>query len=239
MPTRKETKWAVIGADNAWGHGGGDIFVKIAKQNGKAIVSENYPPFGTNDFAPYIQKILDSGTEGLWVLLAGRDAINFIRQASQFGLFGHVFTAGVSFVTDTTVKTLGDMTKGLWAVIHYSSTLDIPQNKKFVADWAKKYPGSEPTNFEGETYIGMQVILQAVRKAGSVKPRDVAKAMEGTTFHTILGEQLMRKEDHQLVGPSFFGHVDTLNGVLRPVVTMTVPKDVATPAPDGSCKLSV
>lgn len=239
LPTRKETKWAVVASDTAWGRNAGASLAKMAQKTGKTVVSENYPPLGTNDYAPYVQKVLDSGAEALWVPLAGRDAVNFGRQAGQFGLLAHVFTAGVNFMTDTTVKTLGDMTKGIGAVINYSSTLDTPQNKKFVADWARKYPGSEPTNFEGETYIAMQVILQAVHKAASVKPQDLAKAMEGTTFHTILGEQLMRKEDHQLVGPNFFGIVGSVGGVLRPIITMTVPEGIATPAPDGTCRLSV
>src|SRR5690606_35779968 len=107
----------------------------------------------------------------------------------------------------------------------------------FVADWARKYPGTEPTNFEGETYIGMQVLLQAVQKAKSSKPGDVAKALAGTTFDTILGKQLMRKEDHQLVGPNFFGYVGEQDGKLKPIVTMSVPAETATPAPDPACKL--
>ena len=237
LAQRKEAKWAIMAADIAWGRDSGASFIKSAQANKRNIVSENYSPFGTNDFAPYIQKIKDSGAEGLWVALAGRDAINFATQAKQFGLFDAVFTAGVSFVTDNTVKTLGEASKGIWGIINYSSTLDTPENKKFVADWAKKYPGTEPTNFEGETYIGMQVLLLAVQKAGSTKPADVAKAMAGTTFDTILGKQLMRKEDHQIVGPNFFGYVGEQGGKLKPIVTMSVPAETATPAPDPACKL--
>ncbi|MCC7273290.1 MAG: ABC transporter substrate-binding protein, partial [Alphaproteobacteria bacterium] len=237
LAERKETKWAIMAADIAWGRDSGASFIKAAKANNREIVTENYSPFGSNDFAPYIQKIKDSGAQALWVALAGRDAINFATQAKQFGLFDTVFTAGVSFVTDNTVKTLGDASKGIWGIINYSATLDTPANKKFVADWAKKYPGTEPTNFEGETYIGMQVILQAVAKAGSAKPADVAKAMEGTTFDTILGKQLMRKEDHQLVGPNFFGFVGDAGGKLKPIITMSVPAEVATPPADAACKL--
>jgi len=237
LKTRQEAKWAIMAADIAWGHDSGASFVAAAKANGKIIASENYPPFGNNDYAPYIQKVRDSGAEGMWVALAGRDALTFATQAKQFGLLDHIFTAGVSFVTDNTVKSLGETSKGIWGIINYSSTLDTPDNKKFVADWGKKYPGTEPTNFEGETYIGMQVILQAIKKAGSIDPRDVAKAMAGTTFHTILGDQLMRSEDHQLVGPNFFGYVGEQNGKLRPIITMTVAADIAMPKPDGSCKL--
>jgi branched-chain amino acid transport system substrate-binding protein len=237
LNTRKEAKWAIVAADIAWGRNSGESFKAAAAATGKNVVSENYPPFGANDYAAHIQKVLDSGAEGVWVALAGRDAITFARQAKQFGMFDKVTTGGVSFTTDGTVKVLGDVVKGINTIINYSATLDTPANKKFVADWAKAYPGDAPTNFGGETYVGMQIIFQAVKKAGSVKPADVAKAISGGTFETILGTQVMRKEDNQLIGPNYFGIVEEVGGKLQPVVKMTVPAEVATPAPDGSCKL--
>ncbi len=192
---------------------------------------------GTNDFAPYIQAIANAGAQGVWVALSGRDAVNFVNQATQFRLFSKVVVAGVTYASDNMVKASGDNLKGAWTVINYSSTLDTPANRKFVADWAKKYPGTWPTNFEGETYIGMQVLFQAIAKAHSVKAADVAGALSGGTFNTIYGTQRMRSEDHQLVAPNFFGVVEQVDGKLRPVIKMTVPPDVATPSPTGSCKL--
>jgi branched-chain amino acid transport system substrate-binding protein len=84
----------------------------------------------------------------------------------------------------------------------------------------------------------MRVIFQAVQRAGSITPIEVAKALEGTTFETVYGSSLMRKEDHQLVVPNFFGQVRMVDGVLKPAITMSVPPEQAMPPPDGSCKLS-
>lgn len=237
LATQPQAKWAIVGADYAWGRGSGETFKKAAAATGKTVVSENYPPLGANDYAAYIQKVADSGAEGLWLALAGRDAMTFARQAKQFGLFEKVNTSGVSFATDGTVGVLGDVYKGVQDIINYSAMLDTPGNKKFVADFGAAYSGAYPTNFQGETYVGMQVIFQAVTKAGSVKPADVATAMEGTTFQTILGSQLMRKEDHQLVGANYSGVIEEVNGRLRPVIKFTVPAEEATPGPDPACRL--
>jgi branched-chain amino acid transport system substrate-binding protein len=237
LKQQKQKKWAIQAGDTAWGHNSGASFSKAAQADGRTIVSESYSPFGTNDYAPYIQKIADSGAEGLWVALAGRDAITFAQQARQFGLFDKVLTAGVSFIADNQVKTLGSAAKGILGIINYGATLDTPENRQFVAAWQKKYPGTTPTNFEGETYLGTQVLFQAVKKAGSVASANVARAMEGTTFSTIYGNALMRREDHQLVTPNYFGYVGEVDGVMKPIITMTVPADVVFPAPAGSCKL--
>ena len=237
LGTRKEARWAIMAADIAWGRNSGQSFGAAAKANNKQVVGEFYSPFGTNDFAPYIQQIKNSGAQGVWIALAGRDAINFATQAKQFGLLDSTFVAGVSFVTDNTVKTLGDTSKGIWGIINYSSTLDTPANKRFVEAWKKAYNGDEPTNFEGETYVGMQVIIQAIERAKSSKPLDVARALRGGTFDTIYGKSLIRAEDHQMVQPNFFGYVGEQGGKLRPIITTTFAADQASPPPSGTCKM--
>ncbi len=237
LGTRKEAKWAILAADIAWGRDSGKSFVDAAKINKKEIVAEIYSPFGSNDYAPFIQQIKSSGAEGLWVALAGRDAINFANQAKEFGILDKVFVAGVSFVTDSNVKTLGATAKGIWGIINYSSTLDTPENRAFVEAWKNKHNGDEPASFEGETYLGMQVIFQAVEKARSVKPVDVAKALRGGTFETILGKVTLRAEDNQMILPNYFGYIGEQGGKLRPIITETIPADVATTPPSGTCKM--
>jgi branched-chain amino acid transport system substrate-binding protein len=238
LKQQTQRKWAIQAGDTAWGHNSGMSFSRAAQEDSRSVEVEQYSPFGTNDYAPYIQKIADSGADGLWVALAGRDAITFAQQARQFGLFDKVFTAGVSFIADNQVKTLGDAAKGIVGIINYSSTLDTPENKAFVAAWQKKHPGTAPTNFEAEAYLGTEVLFQAVKKAGSVLPADVGRAMEGTTFATIYGPALLRKEDHQLMTPNYFGYVGVVDGVTKPIINMMVAADVAFPPPNGSCKLA-
>jgi branched-chain amino acid transport system substrate-binding protein len=230
---RKEKKWAVVAVDIAWGRGSGDLFVKAVKSLGKEVAAKLYTPANTNDFAPYIEQVKKSGAEGIWVVLAGRDAINFAQQSKQFGLTDSIVVSGVSFTTDGTVKTLGDAAKGIYGIINYSATLDTPANQKFVKAWVVKY-GTPPTNFEGETYLGMQVIFQAVAAAKSVKPDDVAKAMSGHEFDTIMGRLKLRAEDRQLLKPNYFGVVEPVDGVLRPVIKTTVSADEV--APKVNCK---
>lgn len=231
-----ETKWAVMGSDTAWGRNSGESFGRTAQAVGKEMVSDDYAGLGTNDFAPYIQKIIDSGAEGLWVALAGRDAVNFAQQAKQFGLIDRLKVAGVSFATDNTVNTLGETASGIYGIVNYSSTLDTEANAEFVEAWSEKYPDSWPSNFEGETYLGMQVLLAAVDAADSSAPEDVAEAMGGLEVDTIVGTVRMRDEDHQLVRNNYFGQVEEYDGVLRPVIATEVSSDVAMSAPNAECK---
>lgn len=237
LKERKETEWAVMAADIAWGRDVAASFAKSTAAQGKKVVSENFSPLGNNDFATYIQKIKNSGAKGVYVALAGRDAVNFATQAKQYGLLDSATVAGVSFVTDNSVAAIGAAAKGISGIINYSATLDTPANKAFVTAWEKYYPGTTPSNFEGDTYIGMQVIFQAVKETGSVKASDLAKAIPGKSYDTILGKVLLRKADNQLVRPNYFGIVEENQGKLRPVIKMSVPAEIATVAADPACKL--
>ena len=236
LQSRKETKWAIMAADYAWGRNVGKVFREAAGQTGKQIVADLYTPIGTNDFAAFIQQIKASGADGVWVALGGRDGINFVNQSKEFGLIPSMTMGGVAYITDGAIASLGSVSKGLWSIINYSSTLDSPENKKFVEAWKKKYNGETPTNYQGEQYVGLQIIFQAVERAHSVAPKDIARAIHGGTFDTILGKLQMRPEDNQLTGPNFFGVVDERDGKLRPVITSTFSVEQATPPPSGDCK---
>jgi branched-chain amino acid transport system substrate-binding protein len=83
----------------------------------------------------------------------------------------------------------------------------------------------------------MQVIFQAVEKAKSVKPVEVAKALRGGTFDTILGKVTLRAEDHQMVLPNYFGYIGEQGNKLRPIITETIPASVATTPPTGTCNM--
>lgn len=119
--------------------------------------------------------------------------------------------------------------------MEYGAEIDTPMNKALVAAWQAKF-GRVPTDNEGSAYNGVQAIFAGVRKADSVKARDVSKALEGLTYDTIYGQATMRAEDHQLVIPNYIGQVQEVDGVLRPVITHTYPASLV-PGPSGECKL--
>lgn len=237
LATRKEKKWAILAADVAWGREIGKAFREAATADGRSVVSENYAAFGSNDYAPFIQQIKTAAPEGVFAAFSGRDAINFLTQAKQFGLSDQVVIGGVSINLDSSLRGAGAAAKGIWGNMNYSASIDTPENKRFVEAWRKMYNGDDPTDLEGENYVGMQVILQAVERAKSVKPADIAKALRGGTFSTVFGTVTIRAEDNQMILPNYFGQVREVDGKMRNTVVITVPADKANPPADGSCKM--
>jgi branched-chain amino acid transport system substrate-binding protein len=227
--------FAVIAADYTWGHDSAQAFTKAAESQGKKVSLTVFPPLGTKDFAPYISQIKSNpDIDGIWVALVGRDLIAYVKQAESFGLTSKT-TLGHAMIMNFVVSATGEATKGIQGNMEYAAEIDTPQNKALVAAWKARF-GRVPTDNEGSAYNGVQAIFAGVKQAGSVKAKDVSKALEGLTYDTIYGKATMRAEDHQLVIPNYIGQVQDVDGVLRPVLTHTYPASLV-PAPSGECKL--
>ena len=236
LAEQEEADWSIIAADYVWGRGSGDAFKAVATDLGKSIKVEVFPPLGTSDFAPYITQLRDSGAKGIWVALSGADAINFAKQAKQFGLTDQVKMFGHNFVVDQTLATVGADGVGVWGNVNYTAAIDTPENKAFVEAWTAKYD-TPPTNYEGETYAGLQAIFGAGEKAGSVAPADISAAFAGLTVGTVFGEVTMRAEDHQLGLPNYLGRAVAKDSGAAIEVVQSYAPDVAVPAADPACKL--
>jgi branched-chain amino acid transport system substrate-binding protein len=104
-----------------------------------------------------------------------------------------------------------------------------------VTAWKAKF-NRLPTDNEGQSYNAMLVMFEGVKKSGSVKPADVAKAVRGMTLETLYGPATMRAQDNQLVLPTYSARAKVADGVLRPVIEQRFDPSL-TPAPSPLCKL--
>lgn len=236
LSEQPETDWAIIAADYVWGRGSGEAFKAVASDLGRKITVEVFPPLGTTDFAPYITQLRDSGAQGVWVALSGADAINFAKQAKQFGLTDQVKTFGHNFIVDRTLAAVGSAGVGVWGNVNYAAAIDTPENEAFVAAWTAKY-GAPPSNYEGETYAGMQAIFAAVAAAGSVAPGDIAAAFAELSLETVFGEATMRAADHQLALPNYLGRAVEEDGQPKIAVVQAFGAEVAVPPADPACRM--
>lgn len=232
----KEKRFAIIANDYVWGRDSAESFTKAADKLGKKVELSVFPPVGTKDFAPYIAQLKSSGAEAVWVALVGRDLIAFAKQAAEFGLTTSKRIIGHAYIMSFVIKATDNATDGVWGVMNYSPDIDTPRNKAFVAAWRKKF-SRDPVENEVAGYNGVQLILQGVQKADSVKPMEISKALAGQTVETLWGPAKVRAEDHQLAKANYMGRVKRINGQLRAVIESSFDASVATPPVSAACKL--
>lgn len=231
----KEKSFAILAADYVWGRDSGESFRKAVEAAGKTVPLSLYVPMGTKDFSPYIAQLKSANVEAVWVAEVGRDAIAFVKQAQEFGLIPAKKLIGHSLIQNFMVNATGDALKDTAGTTAYTPDIDTPRNRAFVAAWKAKF-NRLPTDNEGQAYNGAQVIFDGVRKAGSVKPADVSRALRGAQLDTLYGNATMRAQDNQLVLPNYVGRVKNSDGVLRAVIEKRFDPSL-TPAPSPLCRM--
>ncbi|WFU12864.1 ABC transporter substrate-binding protein (plasmid) [Rhizobium sp. CB3090] len=151
-------------------------FSKAFEKNGGKIVEHIRMPLQTTDFAPFMQRIKDSGADAVFTFLpAGPATFAFTKAYNENGLKA----AGIAFygtgeTDETTIDALGDQAIGLVTSYHYSDAHDSPLNKSFIAKLNELHPGSRANMASVGAYDGVHLIYKMIEAAGS----DGAKALE-------------------------------------------------------------
>ncbi|MCW5656015.1 ABC transporter substrate-binding protein, partial [Hydrogenophaga sp.] len=231
----KGNNFAVIGADYVWGRDSGGSFKKAAETLGKKVPLSLYVPLGTKDYAPYIAQLKAANVDAIWMAIPGRDAIAFVKQATDFDLLPKTPLIGHALLSNFIINGTGKALDGTPGNLGYAPDIDSPRNKAFVAAWQAKF-NRPPTDTEGQAYNGAQVMFEGVKLAKSVKPEDVSKALRGAQLDTVYGSVTMRAADNQLVLPNYVGRAKLVNGQMRSVIEQTFPASL-TPPPSPLCKM--
>jgi branched-chain amino acid transport system substrate-binding protein len=163
-------------ADYSPGIDAESAFVSAFEEAGGAVVEKIRMPMKTTDFAPFMQRIRNSGADALFAFLpAGPATFAFTKAYNENGLKD----AGITFygtgeTDETTIDALGDQAIGLTTAYHYSDAHDSELNAKFTAKLAEMFPGSRANLASVGAYDGVHVIYKMVEAAGT----DGAKAVE-------------------------------------------------------------
>jgi branched-chain amino acid transport system substrate-binding protein len=216
-----------LGMDYAWGRNSVAVFEGEMKRANKNFVGAVFSPTGTKDFSTYITKIRNSGADAMYFALAGDDLNAFLVQAKQYRL-GEKVQIMTEVVDMATVRAVGDAAVGLVGSTRYSSAIDTPANKAFVAMWHKEY-GTLPDNNEGEQWQACHVLQAGIEAAGSTDIDPLRAALAKVAIDGVKGHVAMRECDHQVVQPGYILRVEKGEAGPEPKVIATFPGERTAP----------
>jgi branched-chain amino acid transport system substrate-binding protein len=165
-------KIAVIGSDYAfaWEVVGG--FQKTFEEAGGQIVQKLWAPLGAMDLAPYIAQFRRDA-DAVLTMVAGASTLQFFKQYAEAGLKGRIpVIAGGPAVDEAFLPSMGDEVVGVVSPLIYSAALDTPANRRFVAEYRKRF-GKVPSYFAETNYTSGRWIHEAVKALnGQVEDRE-------------------------------------------------------------------
>jgi branched-chain amino acid transport system substrate-binding protein len=206
----KSDTWTTLGPDYGFGQESWDLFQKYLGELGPyKFVSPSFSPVATKDWTPYIEKVNASGAKGVLISLWGNNLRDFIKQANALKFFdGKEVTCVVGGGVEI-FWALGflDMPVGVWfGTPYWQGAIETPVNAEFVTDYKKLSSSQIPPSYSAYTaYASVIMYAEAVKKAGTVDKRSVAKALEEVRVELPGGLTTFRAADHQAVFPVVFG----------------------------------
>jgi branched-chain amino acid transport system substrate-binding protein len=159
-------------------------------------------PVGAGDFSQYITPILSSGADTLILNHYGKDMINSLTQAVQFGLRdkqvnGKDFQIIVPLYSRLMAQGAGENLKGILGTTNWNWALTDTGSQTFVKSFGNEY-GFPPSQAAHTCYVQTLLYANACEMAGTFYPPEVIKQLEGFKFDGMgNGATEYRAEDHQ------------------------------------------
>ena len=203
-------------ADYTWGWTQEESLKDATEKVGWKTVKAVRTPLGTGDFSQYITPVLNSGADVLILNHYGKDMVNSLVQAVQFGLRdkqvnGKNFEIVVPLYSRLMVQGAGDAAKGILGTANWHWTLDDEATKVFTKSFGNEY-GAPPSQAAHTCYVQTLLYADACERAGTFYPPEVIKALEGFKFDGLgNGPTEYRAGDHQC-----FKNVLVMQGVEAP-----------------------
>jgi branched-chain amino acid transport system substrate-binding protein len=201
----------VAGANYAAGQHQVWAFTMAFRGEGGKIVGATYPPLNNKDYAPYITKIANSGAKLYFGWFAGNDAVNFCRQAAEFGLSKKMKMTTTGWFFERYLLTAQKETaEGWFCCFNWAITLDNPVNKEFVKAYnkfTKNDPSVAVSMSSVHGYDAGQMIIKALEKTGGDTNGDkIAGALEGMKLDSPRGKVEL-DSNHEMVQPMYIGEI--------------------------------
>jgi len=189
-------------ADYTWGWTQEESIKNTTEGLGWETVQAVRTPLGAGDFSQYLTPVLDSGADVLILNHYGKDMVNSLTQAVQFGMRdkqvdGKDFQIVVPLFSRLMAQGAGENIKGILGSTNWNWALEDEASQAFVKSFGEEY-GFPPSQAAHTCYVQTLLYANAVETAGTFYPCEVISALEGFEFDGMgNGPTLYRAADHQ------------------------------------------
>ncbi|CCE10066.1 conserved exported hypothetical protein [Bradyrhizobium sp. STM 3843] len=169
---------------------GKDMLAGVKSTFKGQVVGEEYTVWPSQlDFSAELSKARNSGAEAIFVFYPGAAGVQFLNQYAQAGLKEKMPLYTAFTIDELSLPLQKDNAIGVPGAQEWVNDLPNEQNKKFVEDYRKKYPGLRPTYYGAQAYDAAQLINSAVVAVkGDTSQKDAMKAeMEKANFKSLRG----------------------------------------------------
>jgi urea transport system substrate-binding protein len=209
-------RWVLAGTDYVYPRTTNQILEAYLKLKGvaPADLMINYTPFGFSDWQSIVSQIKQFGSSGKKTAVVstinGDANVPFYKELGNQGVKATdipvvAFSVGEEELAGMDTKPL----VGHLAAWNYFESIDTPENKTFIDTWHKFIKNDKrTTNDPMEAhYIGFNMWVKGVEKAGTTDANAVIDAMIGVSVPNLSGGYSALMPNHHITKPVLIGEI--------------------------------
>jgi len=209
-------RWVLAGTDYVYPQTTNKILQAYLESKGvaKEDILVNYTPFGHSDWQTIVSDIKKFGSEGKKTAVVstinGDANVPFYKELANQGIKAEdipvvAFSVGEEELAGLDTEPLvGHLTA--W---NYFQSVDTPANAEFIETWrAFTKDDNRVTNDPMEAhFIGFNMWVKAVEKAGTTEPEAVIDAIVGVSVPNLSGGYSTMMPNHHITKPVMIGEI--------------------------------
>ncbi len=209
-------RWVLAGTDYVYPRTTNQILEAYLKLKGVAPsdIMINYTPFGQSDWQNIVSQIKSFGSSGKKTAVVstinGDANVPFYKELGNQGIKATdipvvAFSVGEEELAGMDTKPL----EGHLAAWNYFESIDTPENQAFIDAWHKyiKNPKRTTNDPMEAHYIGFNMWVKAVEKAGTTDPNAVIDAAIGVAVPNLSGGYSALMPNHHITKPVLIGEI--------------------------------
>ena len=176
---------------------GKDMLSGVAATFKGKVVGEELTTWPSQlDFSAELAKAKAANPDAIFVFYPGKAGVQFLQQYAQAGLKGKIPLYTAFTIDELSLPLQKDLAVGVPGAQEWVNDLPNEANKKFVADFEKKYPGKKPSFYGAQSYDAANLIASAVSAVhGNLSDKAaVEAALKKADFKSVRGDFKIRQQ---------------------------------------------
>ncbi|MCC6194505.1 MAG: ABC transporter substrate-binding protein [Burkholderiales bacterium] len=216
----KAKRFAFLTLNDDWGRSMVASYPKSIEKAGGQIVATELFQQSDLQFLSQITKVKAANPDAIILAANTQQAAALTKQIRDLGITVPLIGEG-SWTSDSYLKLAGPASEGVYGLVEYVYTIKNPINDAFVKEFQTKLK-ENPTKFAGGAHNAINIVVDAIKRAGEANPEKIRAALEKTDYNGLVGN--MKFDDkRQAYGQTvYLAHIR--NGVPEVVATAKIAK---------------
>lgn len=178
---------AIINEDTLFPKATAQGTLELAKKKGLQVVFAEAYPKGNTDFSAIMTKIRATNPDVLGAATYFDDAVAITRQMKELNVNPKMYGVTVGGDLPKFYELLGKNAEFVYGATQWEVELPYPGAKEFNESYKKEFPGADLSYHSAGGYAGCQILVDAIKRAGSLDGEKIREAILKMDFSTVYG----------------------------------------------------